>query len=852
MFSGALVYYGFFVAIGAASSLLFSDILRVNGLAIGTAPTIGMAIAMAVVLCLCARVFYRAFHGLSKAKRLLLALVALMIAVCVPAEKLVKRPAGDFWADITALGIRNSQSNSNEVWLSSVMVDGKEIALSDLALSQGWSYASESNSVWASPEDEQATDALRIGPFPGIDSFELFFGEHAWSGIVRIDTAMESREVDLYAPESSSIQVGSFAMQGGPYTTGNKLKLLLCYLVIAAWLFVGMVCLAINQKVFFPIAYAQLTVTVFLLSPYVRPAPSVMLFLGMLSTVAYVALERYGQGEALRPYFQRGKAVLLGLVCMYGSFASFGYRLFLAGPLMSFSLDRLSYFIFGAIWFLPVITLLLVLLEGVGERSLTLKRPDESNGKGALKVAIVSALIFLAAISIGFIGFYPGGFPTDAVVQLNEAITNNYNNGHPVVHTLINKFFWTICPKPGFVVFGQLVIMAVLIGRIAVIAYGCGIKQRTIYAFALVFALLPNQTMTNVSPLKDFMFSYALVWAAILLFELALDITKARRIGYLIEMTLCLFFIKELRHNGIISMVLISILLVIVTIKHWRTVKLYAASSVAAAIGLILLTEGPLFSMLKVAPVGMSPTLTMFCAVGSCINKGKTFSEETTQKLERVMPLEDWANYYGRFVGCDYYLYSRAPGSTMDLGQFTMKEAFQIYFEALSKYPDIVIKDRLDGMNLMWDITQPDDEDSFNFKRFLMITVNDAVGLRYEGLENWDLYNPHNPIADSYYIMESFAFPGERTQDQLHDMLLWRTGAYLLFFLVLLLYWIKNGLKKMLWPALPMLGNVLSMILALYHQSFRYVYFIQLSVLVLILMTFAMKGQLTKPMAKEE
>ena len=47
------------------------------------------------------------------------------------------------------------------------------------------------------------------------------------------------------------------------------------------------------------------------------------------------------------------------------------------------------------------------------------------------------------------------------------------------------------------------------------------------------------------------------------------------------------------------------------------------------------------------------------------------------------------------------------------------KKAFSAYFEALFTYPDVVIKDRLDGANIVWDVNQP--EDGFTYKGFIGI-----------------------------------------------------------------------------------------------------------------------------------
>ncbi len=59
----------------------------------------------------------------------------------------------------------------------------------------------------------------------------------------------------------------------------------------------------------------------------------------------------------------------------------------------------------------------------------------------------------------------------------------------------------------------------------------------------------------------------------------------------------------------------------------------------------------------------MSPYTTMLCAVGSCINKELPLSDETVKIMERVLPIDDWAEYYSRYHGHDIYCWGRPDGS---------------------------------------------------------------------------------------------------------------------------------------------------------------------------------------------
>lgn len=149
-------------------------------------------------------------------------------------------------------------------------------------------------------------------------------------------------------------------------------------------------------------------------------------------------------------------------------------------------------------------------------------------------------------------------------------------------------------------------------------------------------------------------------------------------------------------------------------------------------------------------------------------------------------------------------------------------------------------------MDIMWDVVQP--PDSFNAKSFNFIYPfdEDHIPISTNSLARQ---------ADGSYTKETFlskAYSSCRDTplNSAADMLLWRTGAYLIAFLALVVFWWKNRLGKLLWAAIPMLGNVAASMLVLYHQSFRYVHFIQPSVLALIFLSVIFKKEMQRPVKK--
>ena len=430
---------------------------------------------------------------------------------------------------------------------------------------------------------------------------------------------------------------------------------------------------------------------------------------------------------------------------------------------------------------------------------------------------------------------WPGGYPADTVAQMNQAVGNeSLNDWHPLIHTLIEMVILKVFGKSGAIMAVQMLLFSWLLTAVLMLGYERG-KFPFVFLVAIgcIVELLPNQALTGCNLLKDYPFSLALLWCEYLLANLVLDTPWSRKTSYYICVALCLFLTLTLRHNGIVPGIFIVLGCVILTIRNYSRLKIRLMAAVAAALCSFGIYKGPVMKVLHVIPNAVSPYTTMLCAVGSCINKGLPLSEEANAIMQQVMPLEDWANYYSRYLGHDPFLWGRPEGSVpYDTSSITAKDAFRVYLEALFKYPDVVIKDRLDGCDIMWDVVQP--SDGFNAKSFFFL--DPYVDILLVDTNGWTRYE--DGIWYKQSKLATFYFNSTGTgKNDFADILLWRTGAYLIALLTLFLFWWKNHDGRFVYATLPMIGNIIGSILVVYHQSFRYVWFIQPSVLMLIYLT---------------
>lgn len=581
-------------------------------------------------------------------------------------------------------------------------------------------------------------------------------------------------------------------------------------------------------------------VFLFFTSNRIQPTHLTQGFLLLLTVASVWCFNR--KSGCMEKYRTKGSRAAIGIIAVYASLASFAQRFFLDGNTrMHFSLPGLFYVLSGILWFIPVIRLMLFALEWLSARPRTLPKPGSR--KKALCVLLIALL--LCQVFVLWVE-WPGGLPADSVDQLHQALGDyGMSDSHPFLHTLLERAILTVIPHPGAITAVQLLLFSLVLCAFLMMGYDRGMPLPLLVFLGCFFELMPNQVLSWTNVLKDFPFTLALLWGTYLLLQLALDTPRSRKWPFYACLALDIFLVSLLRHNGAAPAAAMIVLCIVLTVRRYEQVKLRALTAAVLAAVSFGVFKGPVMTALNVAPTVLSPYTTLFCAVGSCVNKDLPLSEEADAILEKALPLEDWRDYYARYYGHDYYYYQRPAGSVpYTPTEVTTPEILRVYGEALCKYPDVILKDRIDGCDVLWDVVQP--EDGYTAKSFCFIYSFDELG-QYVNIEDYrDDSGNLLPYKQNFFTKAYLRLTGTPRNSVL-DILLWRTGAYLIAFWVLLLFWRKNGMQRFRSAAVPFLGNLIISVLYVYHQSFRYVYFVQVCVLALLFATVVCRPQPPQP-----
>ena len=581
-------------------------------------------------------------------------------------------------------------------------------------------------------------------------------------------------------------------------------------------------------------------VFLFFTSDRIQPTHPTQGFLLLLTVASVWCFNR--KSGCMEKYRTKGSRAAIGIIAVYASLASFAQRFFLDGNTrMHFSLPGLFYVLSGILWFIPVIRLMLFALEWLSARHRTLPKPGSR--KKALCVLLIALL--LCQVFVLWVE-WPGGLPADSVDQLHQALGDyGMSDSHPFLHTLLERAILTVIPHPGAITAVQLLLFSLVLCAFLMMGYDRGMPLPLLVFLGCFFELMPNQVLSWTNVLKDFPFTFALLWGTYLLLQLALDTPRSRKWPFYVCLALDIFLVSLLRHNGAAPAAAMIVLCIVLTVRRYEQVKLRALTAAVLAAVSFGVFKGPVMTALNVAPTVLSPYTTLFCAVGSCVNKDLPLSEEADAILEKALPLEDWRDYYARYYGHDYYYYQRPAGSVpYTPTEVTTPEILRVYGEALCKYPDVILKDRIDGCDILWDVVQP--EDGYTAKSFCFIYSFDELG-QYVNIEDYrDDSGNLLPYKQNFFTKAYLRLTGTPRNSVL-DILLWRTGAYLIAFWVLLLFWRKNGMQRFRSAAVPFLGNLIISVLYVYHQSFRYVYFVQVCVLALLFATVVCRPRPPQP-----
>ena len=573
---------------------------------------------------------------------------------------------------------------------------------------------------------------------------------------------------------------------------------------------------------------------------------SITLF-GVLLALAFYNFPRIYHDPEMKVFFTIKARALFGLLDIYASFALVGHNAFLKNVTFDITIIGIAAYCLCLFILFP---LLILLTYGLVKIRHILKKEATTDFPSGKRVQITCFVLMVIPLLCMSMGYYPGAITPDGVYQWCLVMgVYPIDNSHPAIHTLFLKMCSLLARTPYMVVIVHILLFSLLWSCIFRYLFQKGkLREDFIYLMSFTVAVLPNNYMVLFLVSKNILYALVVLCTTYLFVRLYAS-EKFLNSRIILFFGVDLAFLYLVRHNGFIGTIMACIMLAgLAVIKLFQGKRGYCVKItliIITALCSIAIIKGPVYSYFGVTQ-NSSSTYTsgpLTQAVGMYYLADKEIPVEVKDTVDRIGSKEQWLKYYNPYDG-DKLGWSELKGA---ISATNKDEMFKLYFTLLKDDPLLVIKARLNAIDLLWNIVEP----TKNYIQYGAQNVKFNVGiwanhisyvealpdlLREEYKQENGAYAKPNLITRLCGCLNSISY-----QNGICNSVFWRNGMY-----VVLLLWlfIINGLEKnknIILAGLIPLSTLGSLALAASWQIYQYYWFFPICVLLLALATIAEK-----------
>lgn len=312
-----------------------------------------------------------------------------------------------------------------------------------------------------------------------------------------------------------------------------------------------------------------------------------------------------------------------------------------------------------------------------------------------LRTFALSAGLCLLVMALYLVGYYPGGYSSDSVIQWFQLSSLDFQDQHPALHTLMLFALSRIVNSPVFLLFVQMLCFALAVGYASATLQRWHVPLALWLSFTLYLCLSPGISNMMAFLWKDCAFSICALVLGVQLVQIHLSqgawLRHPLHIAAL-AVTLCLCSI--LRHNGPALTLPAAVWLFI----SLPAVRKRAALALLCAVALFAGIKGPLYDAAHVQrnAGGLTETYGVPMVVLSHIyaESPESLDAETVAYLETVAPWQVYHDYddVGDFNSIKWHL----PQS--DLSGYTLSQVCGYAWRAALAEPALAIE----ALSYLW------------------------------------------------------------------------------------------------------------------------------------------------------
>ena len=727
-------------------------------------------------------------------------------------------------------------AHGQEIWLVRALVNGEEVPVNTLKIGENlnWKYANDTDD-WIFQPKKNAIDNILVLEVESPSDIELIFLKNSWSGTVQISTQGKSETIDLYSEISDAER---YFVNKDDFTYAYMEK-------IIEW--IGLL--------------AVISVLVSLIQVVLKKAPLINKVIVTCDILSFYTLNKYDLLNGVMvtlviscllymifvsyypsPVKYEGKKFSFAkfLLHIYFVFALVGNRIFMTEALMTFGVMEIGNFAVASLALWPSGTIITYIFD---KCKSCIRRKDFTN-KQIRKVRIICFLITFFLLILMTLGFYPATIPVDGVSHWTQAVGYlgwGIQDNTSGAFTILLRICYKICSSPyGFILL-ILFLFSFIMARILTYFFVKGVPTCVVYCISAIIAILPNNYTTLLTIKTNSLYTILCIWVTYLLMKLLDNSEKiSRNVGFIIEMSIVLPCLYVCRHNSFLTVFGTCVILISMCIKYamqYKKMNLYIVIPVVATLFIVKIITGPIythFDVIRNAPQASGVAYPMISPLAVAYNNNVELTEDTLEYMNRIRPLEYWSNH-NRYHGDTFTWSEPLPQYKQINGN---SEKFKYYFKLLFSRPDIVIKDRLDGIESLWNVFGSKGQKAYNARFFFGINTNMPKDLVTGNGWNWNITTVEGNrvyFHETAFTRIPYAICMLFAKNVTLDAFVWRTGFSIILVLYAFHYTYVIGNKKKMVAVIPMLGTLITLVLAISWQLYQYFWVVHIINWILIL-----------------
>lgn len=699
---------------------------------------------------------------------------------------------------------KNEHSQGYEVWISGIKKNNYTVDINDYIINYS-NYENRDNSIFML--GEQQTEFIDLRLSSGYQ-YTLVVGQHAWSGIIKIyfDDNLY-KQYDLYSKEAQTMDI---------VLLPNKVEWGLNYFLILFFgryllLFYGIIFILSFMKSKQCLNNRKLISIYILILAYCFRYNLIydsFVFIYLISFLLWNYIFKYQNKYSIKNYFKRIPIGII-LINIYITFSFVGASIFLPIHKTEIYFRDLILFLIWNIIILPFSYFFVILMEKYMCISNQKKVKNINENKHYKSLYIIPFVILGIVLCI----LNPGLMTPDSFDQYAQAHgLAKFHDHHPIFHTFIEMILYKIYDSPMIIAIAQILFFSFVCGQISNYFIKNGYKKSTIFILTILFSILPTNLINIVTLWKDISFSIAILYMSYLLARISIEKKYFFTLSNSILLGIDLLLIGFVRHGSlIISFIVIGYIFVIMVYN-----KTYNKMIVPILyLGITILIKISLPVYLDPTPNGNVITVVPLHGIAYVNYEKKLDDKQAIQLLENYMPLDKWEKLYEP-SSANAYMYSEDALEFQNIDKFRItpiNPVIKTYIHTLKKNPYLILKDRLYGTDLLWNINQADY--SYNY-RYAFDSFEEESGYGEYGISH----------KKNYFEDVIFKYMELSYKYKILDNVLWRVGIYLNLIILFIYIIIRNKMYYKLIAFLPVTLNTAILFIAMAWQDYRYVYYI--------------------------